>query len=502
MNEDIKIQKHKVIAQTWAKRKEFKDKGRLSISFHESHTDPVGLNVDVNENSIGTNEISSTFAQYLARITDRRGALTVATTNSSSCEPRKSSLDSQISVSVHHISVESRRTSVDSQVSVKVAKVTKKARLTCATFKGNKKRFNRRESSTSVESQVITSYPSSFAYSRKENHKDKRMKRRSANVGLTGTDDINSLIANRQLLMPFLNNQGMTTTSDDDNISRTSLKIQDSRLIVRQQQQHHHHHQHNGIINRSDDEFINTNLAAGETSDVASELAQIMYPGMDENPLKNSKEGGRSQRSNRSRKSSRQSTTRRNRKKLKNIVKVMTKRELSSEQKHEQQQTQFSGLDDSSFVSYSSDSLPGICLPTGVQSSFSGVSISKTHSRSSKTSCDVGTQANAFEIATQTMSFDDDNNYLKAAICSTKQFSSGERLPTNGHENALNNNGDDDDDDDDDHHHRDECITENHSLLPMPMAVPKKRDASLICRRDTLAMSESEKLKLLLLPSK
>lgn len=111
------MQKHKVIAQTWAKRKEFDDRGRLSITIHNSYTDPVGLNFDINDlNSSATNEISSTWANYLPQFVKRRFALTGAVTNSSSQGPRKSSLDSEFSFSVRHVSVESRRNSVDSQV--------------------------------------------------------------------------------------------------------------------------------------------------------------------------------------------------------------------------------------------------------------------------------------------------------------------------------------------------------------------------------------------------
>lgn len=113
--------KHKVIAQTWAKRKEFEDKGRLSITLYNTHTDPVGLNFDVNDlNSSETNEISSTWANYLPQFVKRRMAITGAVTNggttNSSQGPRKNSLDSEISFSVRHVSVESRRNSVDSQV--------------------------------------------------------------------------------------------------------------------------------------------------------------------------------------------------------------------------------------------------------------------------------------------------------------------------------------------------------------------------------------------------
>ena len=95
----------------------------ISCTTSTTHTDPVGLNFDVNDlNSSETNEISSTWANYLPQFVKRRMAITGAatgTTNSSSQGPRKNSLDSEISFSVRHVSVESRRNSVDSQVSEK-----------------------------------------------------------------------------------------------------------------------------------------------------------------------------------------------------------------------------------------------------------------------------------------------------------------------------------------------------------------------------------------------
>jgi len=40
--EPVRLQKHKVIAQAFAKRKMFNKAGRLSLSFHSTHEDPVG----------------------------------------------------------------------------------------------------------------------------------------------------------------------------------------------------------------------------------------------------------------------------------------------------------------------------------------------------------------------------------------------------------------------------------------------------------------------------
>lgn len=448
------MRKHKVIAQTWAKRKEFQDKGRLSISFYKSHTDPVGLNFNVNDlNSTATNDISTTWTNYLPGLLRRRFALTGATTNSSGCPSRKSSLDSEISVSFLHYEGRSRRNSGESQMSVKIAEVqTKVARRTHGTVKnkarGRRRDFNatskrfRRESSTSVESQIITamkktSYPSNgFLPS-----KDKNLKRR--NAGTVEAEHITRFLR-------VLQNQGMSATSDDDNLSRTSVKIQDSRLdfVMRQV---------------SDDEFGGHPKYARSDE----EPERKMYPSLQEvlnatnmnstnNSLKSSKErpddrnSKNSLRSVKSRKSSRPNS-RRLKKSSKNTSKITTKRDASG---------QFSGLDDSSFASYSS----GLEIP-GVQSSYSGVSLAKTHSRNSKTSCDVGTQANSYEIETQTQLTDEFDAIVKK----------NERDPQD-----------------------DDEFTENHQLL----TPNKRKESTTVSRRDTLTMSEADKLKMLLLPSK
>ena len=113
------MQKHKVIAKAYGKRKGMEQNGgRLSISLQQSHTDPVGMNFDLN--SIGTNEdLSCTWAAALTKLVNRRDALTPSVVQSSS-------VDSEISISRTRVSYESRRNSVDSQVSVKIFKETHK----------------------------------------------------------------------------------------------------------------------------------------------------------------------------------------------------------------------------------------------------------------------------------------------------------------------------------------------------------------------------------------
>lgn len=452
--EDIKMPKHKVIAQTWAKRKEFEDKGRLSITLYNTHTDPVGLNFDMNDfNSSATNDISSTWANYLPQFVKRRFAITGAATNSSShgCQ-RKSSLDSEISFSVRHVSVESRRNSVDSQVSVKIAEMkTKVASRNRNSHNKNSKNRSRRKdfmaasgrkynsrrgSSTSVESQIIalkkTTYPNAchkvglFAQSKSA----KNMKRRSASAGLD-PNDINKFLAkNGHFIIPFLQ-KGMTSSSDEET-SRASFKVQDSRLdvVLRQDLSDDDDYTHNG--------------------------AKIEELHVDDNECRNSTK------SRASRKSTAQASKRcRNNKLNKNTQKVATANLDVSDLNlnHYMNRDDDDDDDDCSMSSFSLD----IDLPTGMQSSYSGISMGKPHSRNSKTSCDVGIQANAYEIAA-TQTYDDD-----------------ELLKAMRHLNAKNRKKSEMTNNDD---------AETHELLPM------------VKHRETIIMSEAEKLKMLLLPSK
>lgn len=340
-------------------------------------------------------------------------------------------------------------------MSVKIAEVqTKVARRTHGTVKsktrGRRRDFIptskqriRRESSTSLESQLITatkktSYPPKAIFT----SKDKSLKRRNAGV----VDDANFT----QLLKTVLHDQNMATTTDDDNQSRTSFKIQDSRYNFVMRQDMHISDDEYGGEARSDDEHEKRTYPSLQDVLLATNVNTT------NNSLKSSKErtdGDRnsknSLRSIKSRKSSR-ANSRRLRKSSKNAAKLTTKRDVAG---------QISGIDDSSFASYSS----GLEIPTGVQSSYSGVSMGKPHSRNSKTSCDVGTQANSYEIETQTQLTDEYD--------------------------AVKNDRDDRKDDDE--------FTENHELL-----TPNKRKESTMSSRTTLTMSETDKLKMLLLPSK
>lgn len=518
--EEVKMPKHKVIAQTWAKRKEFEDKGRLSITLYNTHTDPVGLNFDVNDlNSSETNEISSTWANYLPQFVKRRMALTGVTgaTNSSSHGPRKNSLDSEISFSVRHVSVESRRNSVDSQVSVKIKEMKTKvaarsrsghhhhhSKHSSASGKRSQRRRDfitttgrkysgRRESSTSIESQVIalkkTTFPNAsqkvglFAQSTKKHNSSKR---RSANAGLDPADITEFLAKNGQLIIPFLQNQGMTTTSDEET-SRASLKVQDSRLDVVLKQD----------LSETDDldadygpkiEEIDDTIDAKSKKQVAYEnLIKNMEKSHDSTNNRNSRNSTRSKQSRKSqagcsssyKKSLRRHKTSSNCQKHKTIpnskyeMDILNTSDLNLHLKRELSLAAESNEKSLTEDSYSSVDLP---LNMTINSSYSGISTGKPNSRNSKTSCDVGIQTNAFEIATHTLqpSYGEDEFEKRMRQVKNKNRK-------NNHYNDEDGDGDDDEDD--------QQVLEMHSLLG------GKQESAVL-------LSEAEKLKMLLLPSK
>ena len=89
--------------------------GRMSISIHSTHDDPVGFNLG-DLNSAASNDVSSAWAAAIPKFVTRRGAIVGA---AGAFGLRRNSLDSEISMSaVRRISVESRRHSFDSQYSI------------------------------------------------------------------------------------------------------------------------------------------------------------------------------------------------------------------------------------------------------------------------------------------------------------------------------------------------------------------------------------------------
>ncbi|XP_043509886.1 protein smoothened isoform X2 [Frieseomelitta varia] len=189
--EPIRLKKHKVIAQAFAKRKTFNNAGRLSISFHNTHEDPVGLNFDLN--SVASQDFSSTWAAALPKLVTRRGALVGGTTGSVSSN-RRNSVDSEISFSVRRVSVESRRNSLDSQISVQIAEL-KTTRKVASSSRG--RRGKRRRDFGKSRSGGNSRVPSIQV---------PNMKRRSASAGLDERALNPKLFdgKNAGMLLPFL----------------------------------------------------------------------------------------------------------------------------------------------------------------------------------------------------------------------------------------------------------------------------------------------------------
>ncbi|EDW03985.1 protein smoothened [Drosophila grimshawi] len=492
--EEVKMAKHKVIAQTWAKRKVFVDKGRLSITLHNTHTDPVGLNFDVNDlNSSETNAMSSTWMHYLPKCVIRRAALTGVTTgntnSSSQGQPaagRKNSLDSEISVSVRHVSVESRRNSVDSQVSVKIAemktKVASRSRhghgkhgyasssnkrtqrrrdfyaASSGRAKCNSAGRGRRESSTSVESQVIalkkTTYPNAshkvnmFAQSTKKHNSHTR---RNADPSII-TDFIQK---NGQFILPFLQNQGMTTSSDEEDNSRTSLKIRDLNVVVKQE------------LSDDDDDDVDDD----DDLDIAAPKIQELTNGNGnkaaalEHFFKHMQKSSESHRHSRNSQRSRKSRKEHSKP---HRLELDLDMDSNSDFKRNYARQLAAAMDvNGDSLSCSSVELD-LQLGGMLHSSYSGMSTGKPNSRNSKTSCDVGIQANPFEIATHTLPTYG-NEELQQAM---RLLNAASRQ-----RNELTN----------------EDATEMQSLLGHPRVGHHK---------EPTLMSESDKLKMLLLPSK
>jgi len=224
----IKLSKHKLIAHLFANRKTFNRAGRLSISFHNTHEDPVGLNFDLN--SAASQDFSSTWAAALPKLVTRRCALVGGATGSVSSN-RRNSGDSEISYSYKCVSMESRRNSLDSQISVQIAQVktTRKVAGRSRGRRGKNRRdfgksrsskidpLSRRGSTTSQDSQLMTQIPIQMP----------NMSRRLGNAGLEERALDSKIIdtKNAGMLLPILFPRGQS--GSDENLSSDEKKHQD-----------------------------------------------------------------------------------------------------------------------------------------------------------------------------------------------------------------------------------------------------------------------------------
>lgn len=180
MSEDGKFTKpkHRIIADAYAKRADDKCQ-TISVSYQKPFTDPANINFDmIDLNVTESDAMGATLTNYLPQILNRRnGIVELNCANyASSCADS----NSQISYSVRQLSVESRRSSIDSQVSqvsVKVSETNFKTTLNSHTqkHKGVKMKARRKQritamqtirraSSSSVESKRITSQMKNMKY--------------------------------------------------------------------------------------------------------------------------------------------------------------------------------------------------------------------------------------------------------------------------------------------------------------------------------------------------
>ncbi|XP_011868773.1 PREDICTED: protein smoothened isoform X2 [Vollenhovia emeryi] len=221
----VRLSKHKLIAHVFAKRKTLNKAGRLSISFHNTHADPVGLNFDLNSGV--SQDFSTTWADALPKLVMRRGALVDGTTGSVSSN-RRNSVDSEISYSFRCVSMESRRNSLDSQISVQIAQVktTRKVASRSRGRRGKNRRdfgksrsakinpLSRRGSTTSQDSQLMAQVPIQMP----------NMGRRLGNAGLD--ERALKIIDTKHtgMLLPFLLGG---QSGSDENLSSEEKKNQD-----------------------------------------------------------------------------------------------------------------------------------------------------------------------------------------------------------------------------------------------------------------------------------
>lgn len=354
------------------------------------------------------------------------------------------------------------------------------------------RKYARRESSTSIESQIIalkkTTYPNAshkvglFSHTKNTTCSAKNMKRRSATAGLDPNDINKFLSKNGQFIIPFLQNQGMTTTSDEET-SRASFKIQDSRLnVVLKQDQSDE--EENDCYNYSGphiEEVVETQEHNNKKSNKAienilkniekqSSTFGIGIEGEHHRHDMGSRTSRNSTKNRYSRKSTLSANSIHNHSNKRSSRKALLPTAAAAKKAIEANAHNISDLNvnnrlNDSISSYSSE----LDLPIGItmHSSYSGRSTGKPNSRNSKTSCDVGIQANAYEIATQTLA----------------SFGEEELENTMRHLNAKNRRKSE--------HVHNEDAAEMHLLLPNNKH-----------HRETNNMSESDKLKMLLLPSK
>lgn len=469
LSEDAKFTKpkHRMIAEVFAKRMD----DVISISYQKSYSDPAGINFDMNNlNIVESDAMGATLTNYLPYIINRRNAVTAADFKDqfgnccSSCED----YNSEISVNVRQVSIESRRNSFESQVSqvsFKVSETNIKATLNQQKHKQmtkkqrnymSSKRTTRRGSSSSVESQRITNQMKQLKYNYpgfqvSANTVDRQIERRSACT----TADIN--------VMNQLRNQlkQIPLTSDEDQRNDESQIMQitnePSNMLVPFQG---HPHQ----IADSADSLETSNDK--QKMDAIEDIIKEALRNSSEQQIEAFKRIVNGQKENE--RSSRNKITKSDRNQLYAPYNVYP------QQIDDEHIPKIRNGDELATSVSSSMDIDVLTHLDGGRSSFSDQSMNriKTQSQNSKHSCDVGIQANDFDITS--------HGHLHSRGDCDK-----DHLP----EKAQLN------------YQQDDEYTETHQLLPT-----RKRDAPSIVRRENLGskhLSKSQRNELvnkLLLP--
>lgn len=185
---------------------------RIAVSIEHPHTDPAGMNFDVNNlNPAESDEMSATLTNYLYNIINRRNAVDIR---------ESSENNSELSVEYCSIQVNSRRNSADSKVSVmtlsEINITTQKHKSVNAckiktkkrqSYQFSKQSTSRRASTSSAESERITNQMKSNKHNKKNRIQVGRQTERRSALLVT---DINQF-------KNFWNRHNIKqTTTDDD----------------------------------------------------------------------------------------------------------------------------------------------------------------------------------------------------------------------------------------------------------------------------------------------
>lgn len=429
--------KHRIIADAYAKRGD----DRIEVSYQKPFTDPANINFDmIDLNVTESDPMGETLTNYLSKIINRRngvGDLTCAN-NASSCADSHS----EISLSVRQVSLESRRSSIDStvsQVSVKVSETNFKATLNAHSqkHKGLKMKSKRRQrnltakqtirraSSSSVESQRITSQMKNIKYKNQNSQLNgNAVGRQSERRPACTTADINAI---NQIF------KKIPLTSDEDQRNEDAQPMQ---MIVGP----------TNMLAPYDGQMINSaDSLDASTLRQLEDLLRLTNKQQDykHNNVRNSVKYGKNQRY-----SSQNMYLHSNHKKNDQILsKIRNDNNLSMS----------SSMDIDIFHHHADVNHEN-------RNSLSDQSMNhlKTHSQNSKRSCDIGIQANDYDITSHVQRPSNDHEYDK------------DKLPEKFQSNYQN----------------DEKYTETDELLPQ-----RKRDIPSIVRRDILSgrqLSRSE----------